>query len=94
MLRDRADPFPGPFVSLTPPPLLPMLQKAFFQDARISIDLGAKAPTQRSGDWEQLLLTHVTSFFLLGAATSLRLAGLSYSLGCTALLGEGPNAAT
>lgn len=93
MLWDRADPFPGLFA---PPPLtpLPRLEKAFFQEARISIDPGVKAPSQRPGAWEQLPLTCVTSFFLPGVAMSLRLAGLSYSLGCTALLGEGPNAAT
>lgn len=75
-----------------------MLEKAFFQEARISIDpifqLSAKTPAQRPRAWEPIPLTPVTSLFLTGAATSLRLAGLSYSLRCMALLGGGPNAAT
>lgn len=40
------------------PTPLPMLERAFFQEARISMGLGAKAPTQRLGAWG------------LGAATS------------------------
>lgn len=62
MLWDRADPFPGLFApapTLTP---LPRLEKAFFQEVRISIEPDAKAPSQRPGAWEQLPLTRVTSF--------------------------------
>lgn len=62
-----------------------MLEKAFFQEARISIDpirqLSAKTPAQKPRAWEQLPLTPVTSFFLTGAAMSLRLEGLAIAWG-------------